>query len=60
MAAYQWSVSGATISGSGPTVLVWAMPAAAAACAAELSQRFPEARVLRLPVVATGACPPED
>lgn len=48
---------GVTISGSGPTVIVWTRPADAAACAAELGQRFPQERVLPLPVVPTGAGP---
>jgi homoserine kinase len=45
--------AGATLSGSGPTVIVWA--ADAAACAADLTERFPEERVMVLPVVAEGA-----
>jgi homoserine kinase len=44
---------GATLSGSGPTVIVWAEDAAA--CAAELERRFPEEAVLRLRVSAEGA-----
>lgn len=48
---------GATISGSGPTVIVWAREHDAALCAEELVARFPGARVLRLAVVATGAGP---
>jgi homoserine kinase len=46
---------GATISGSGPTVIVWAREKAAGACADELARRFPEARVLSLGVSPTGA-----
>jgi homoserine kinase len=49
---------GATISGSGPTVIVWARPSDSAMCAAELVERFPRAAVLPLSVVATGAGPP--
>jgi homoserine kinase len=44
---------GATLSGSGPTVIVWAEDAAA--CAADLAARFPAARVLSLAVAARGA-----
>jgi homoserine kinase len=44
----------ATLSGSGPTVIVWAEPAEAAARAAELERRFPEATV-RVLAVAEGA-----
>ena len=46
---------GATISGSGPTVIVWARPEASAACARELSRRHPHARVLTLDVSPRGA-----
>jgi homoserine kinase len=44
---------GATLSGSGPSVLVWAGDAEV--CAAELEERFPDARVLPLAVAARGA-----
>jgi homoserine kinase len=44
---------GATLSGSGPTVIVWADEVAG--CAAELEQRFPDEEVLPLRVVAEGA-----
>jgi homoserine kinase len=44
---------GATLSGSGPTVIVWAEEAEA--CAAELADRFPDETVLTLPVSAEGA-----
>jgi homoserine kinase len=47
--------AGSTLSGSGPTVLVWARPDEAEGCAAELARRFPDARVLRLEVASTGA-----
>jgi homoserine kinase len=47
--------AGATISGSGPTVIVWAREAEAAACVAELAARFPTARVTALAVSAAGA-----
>jgi len=46
---------GATLSGSGPSVVVWADHAAAPSCAAELEQRFPDAKVLQLGVAADGA-----
>ena len=39
---------GATMSGSGPTVIVWAGPDAVDDCAAELTARFPAAQVLPL------------
>ena len=45
--------AGATLSGSGPTVIVWAEDSDA--CAAELAERFPDEEVLTLPVVADGA-----
>jgi homoserine kinase len=44
---------GATLSGSGPTVIVWAEEPDA--CAGELAERFPEASVLPLPISAEGA-----
>jgi homoserine kinase len=46
---------GATISGSGPTVIVWARTGAAEACAAELRRLFPEVSVLSLAVSPQGA-----
>ena len=46
---------GATISGSGPSVIVWARPEAAAACVRELADRFPEVSVLSLSVSPEGA-----
>jgi homoserine kinase len=48
---------GATLSGSGPTVIVWAREDAAGACVQELTERFPEARVQRLAVATRGAGP---
>ncbi len=48
---------GATISGSGPTVIVWAREDEADAVAAELADRFPEVRVLWLAVSREGAGP---
>jgi homoserine kinase len=46
---------GATLSGSGPTVIVWARDDAATACADELSNRYPDLRVLGLSVSPRGA-----
>jgi homoserine kinase len=46
---------GATLSGSGPSVVVWAEPRQAAACAAELERRFPRAQILQLAVARDGA-----
>jgi homoserine kinase len=46
---------GATLSGSGPTVIVWAREEAAAACERALGERFPAARILRLGAAACGA-----
>jgi homoserine kinase len=48
---------GATISGSGPAVLVWAREADADLAVEELEQRFPDAQILRLSVVPVGAGP---
>jgi homoserine kinase len=48
---------GATISGSGPSVVVWAREESADVCQQELEERFPHARVLRLGVAASGAGP---
>ena len=45
--------AGATLSGSGPSVVVWATDAEE--CAAELRERFPDERVLRLGVSSFGA-----
>jgi homoserine kinase len=47
--------AGSTLSGSGPSVVVWARPELAAAVAAELEGRFPDARVLRLVAAPRGA-----
>jgi homoserine kinase len=46
---------GATLSGSGPTVIVWARPESAVACAAELTDRFPDTDVLHLSISPIGA-----
>ncbi|HVM57335.1 MAG TPA: homoserine kinase [Gaiellaceae bacterium] len=48
---------GATLSGSGPTVIVWAEKERAGDVAAELHRRFPAHDVLHLPVTTTGAGP---
>jgi homoserine kinase len=48
---------GATISGSGPTVIVWARHEDVHACVAELRERFPDVEVLPLPVTGGGAGP---
>ena len=48
---------GATISGSGPTVIVWSVPDAAASCAEELARRHSDVRVLPLVVSPKGAHP---
>jgi homoserine kinase len=46
---------GATLSGSGPTVIVWATEAGAADCERELAERFPAAQVLQLSLAVQGA-----
>jgi homoserine kinase len=46
---------GATISGSGPTVIVWAHPDHAKECSVELSNRFPDVEVLWLSTSPKGA-----
>jgi homoserine kinase len=46
---------GATLSGSGPSVVVWADRAAVARCVEELEVSFPEAQVMRLTVTPVGA-----
>jgi homoserine kinase len=48
---------GVTLSGSGPSVIVWAEPGAAALCRADLESSFPDARVVALDVTASGAGP---
>ena len=47
----------ATLSGSGPTVIVWTEPARAGEVAVELVRRFPDHDVMHLPVASTGAAP---
>lgn len=46
---------GVTLSGSGPTVLVWAEPHGASKCELALRQRFAGAQVMPLRVTPTGA-----
>jgi homoserine kinase len=46
---------GASISGSGPSVIVWARAEAAATCAEELASRYPDVDVLTLSVASRGA-----
>jgi homoserine kinase len=48
---------GATLSGSGPTTLVWAARDRAAEVEHELARRFPDCEVRRLAVASTGAGP---
>jgi homoserine kinase len=47
-------VAGVTLSGSGPTVVVWARKPHGAAVAAELRRRLPDARVLPLDIAGHG------
>jgi homoserine kinase len=54
-AALPEGAMGATLSGSGPTVIVWASPGKTEPCAEELRSRFPGERVLPLQVAARGA-----
>jgi homoserine kinase len=49
------SALGVTLSGSGPTVIVWARPESAPACAEELEARFPDVSVRTLSVSRKGA-----
>jgi homoserine kinase len=46
---------GATLSGSGPTVIVWAPDDHADACTTELAARFPGEQVMRLQAARSGA-----
>ncbi len=48
---------GATLSGSGPTVIAWARKDAADAVAAELAGRFPDHDVMHLSIAKSGAGP---
>lgn len=49
--------AGLTISGSGPTVIVWAYPGTAAECAAELRSRFETSHVFQITIASHGAGP---
>ena len=46
---------GSTLSGSGPTVIVWATEEGASDCERELAGRFPTAQVLQLGIAPRGA-----
>jgi homoserine kinase len=46
---------GATLSGSGPSVIVWGDPVAAAQCVADLEASFPDVRVVPLEVTPSAA-----
>jgi homoserine kinase len=46
---------GATLSGSGPSVVVWARPEAAEDCRSSLAERFENTHVLQLSVSSKGA-----
>jgi len=48
---------GATLSGSGPTVIVWAEKARAGDVAVQLADRYPEHEVIHLAIATTGAGP---
>ena len=47
---------GATLSGSGPTVIVWARADAVEACEAELASTHTDATVIRFTISTEGAC----
>jgi len=49
------AAAGVTLSGSGPTVIVWARPDEAEACERALNERFPLEQVLSLEVAIEGA-----
>ena len=48
---------GVTLSGAGPTVIVWVRPGQETACASELRSRFPDEQILPLTITPTGAGP---
>ncbi len=56
-AALPETALGATLSGSGPTVMVWARADRADECARALAARWPEVEVTRLATTARGAIP---
>jgi homoserine kinase len=47
---------GVSLSGSGPTVIVWAEPDRGVECADDLRARFTDVEVLELEVASLGAC----
>lgn len=47
--------AGVTLSGSGPTVIVWSRHEEAEACVEDLTRRFPDCSVMALPVAPAGA-----
>jgi homoserine kinase len=49
------SALGSTLSGAGPSVIVWARNGHADVCEAELRQRFPQEQILPLTISPTGA-----
>ena len=49
---------GATLSGAGPSVIVWARNGQTDSCAAELRRRFPDEQILPLSISPTGAGSP--
>lgn len=51
---------GATLSGSGPSIIVWASPEAAADCRSALAERLEETQVLQLSVSPKGAYGEDD
>jgi homoserine kinase len=51
------SAVGVTLSGSGPTTIVWTHPEGAQACVRELESRFGACQVVRLAVATRGAGP---
>jgi homoserine kinase len=51
---------GATLSGSGPSIVVWARPEAAEECRSSLVERFEKTQVLHLSVSSKGAYSEED
>jgi homoserine kinase len=48
---------GATLSGSGPTVIVWTLPQVEDSCARALATRYPSLDVVPMPISPTGAVP---
>jgi homoserine kinase len=48
---------GATLSGSGPTIVVWARTGAMEECLADLRRRWPQVEAMPLRVSSRGAIP---